>query len=207
VGTNARLVGKWGSAPGCSPRTPRGSASRTPEAEATAVSSPSAGGPGLPYEEGYRAAALKALWEVTGGGGMEPNRGLTDKALTMGVAGVILVVVGLGLFFSGATAGMRSPWEGGDPGSAFVTSALGIVCIGLGSLLIRGALAVGAVGQAAPLARWLGEVVGEVKRGADAGAPAAVKVRCPGCGALNAEAARFCSECGKRLLPDEPGAA
>ncbi|MHB8572930.1 MAG: SPFH domain-containing protein [Candidatus Dormibacteria bacterium] len=73
-------------------------------------------------------------------------------------------------------AALQGVGEGAAEGGGATSPAILGVGLGLGGMVT------GAAGQAA------------------SGAPQ-VQVRCPGCGALNAEAARFCSSCGTSMTP------
>lgn len=86
---------------------------------------------------------------------------------------------------------------------------VGVLLMGAGGFLIKVAFGMGLVANAKPIARWVGDVTGQVTsqqgryRSFQSGSPEQkVKVRCPHCTALNNEDARFCSRCGKKMGPE-----
>lgn len=134
--------------------------------------------------------------------------------------GVVLVVVGLGLFFGSFALPffaiqnfMQDPFgPGASPPFAsfflaFVLGGLGIVLLGLGGAALKLGLVRPVsgyvVGEAAPAIRMGAEVVGTGLRegwGATPAAPATVvKVKCKSCGYLDTEDATYCSKCGQPL--------
>lgn len=86
---------------------------------------------------------------------------------------------------------------------------VGTLFMGAGGFLIKLAIGMGLVANAKPIARWVGDVTSQI--GSQQGRYQAfrsqlsvqkVKVRCSHCAALNNEDARFCSQCGKKLVSD-----
>ncbi len=127
---------------------------------------------------------------------------LTKGGIALLTVGIILVVIGLGLFFSVFFAGIRQvdqfqaqpfPQQQRVP---FERAVIGVIMVGLGAFLGKVGLGMGIVGSSKNIARWAGQLFDEGKKASQKSEETGDK-HCTSCGFSLSSTARFCSNCGK----------
>lgn len=152
---------------------------------------------------------------------MKMNRFATRGALALGIAGGLLMIIGLCLFFSVFFTGMSveapsSPtlvprgFSGSmsgritmGPPPEFVRGVVGMLLTAVGGFLIKVATGIGLVGNAGPISSWFGRnVLSNLQGQSQPGVhqtKTVTKIRCRNCQALNDETAKYCSQCGSEV--------
>lgn len=137
----------------------------------------------------------------------------TRVAIGMGIIGIILVIIGIGLFlttFINFTKMISGKMELGFPlnrgfagmGSitgfssmpSFIPAIVGGLLAALGSFLVKSGLGVGFVGNYKAIGRAFRDATKP-----SGSADTVVKIRCLNCKELNDETAKYCSACGKEM--------
>lgn len=131
---------------------------------------------------------------------------LTTSGIILVVAGALLFIIGIGMFFSFFMSIAGDPFShdpfgprGGMPNPAMGFG--GILLLGLGTFLFKIGLGLTIAGQSENAVKWYKKTTGDDKSSVNWYKKAENEAKkCPNCASENKSDAKYCSSCGAQLF-------
>mgnify|MGYP006297252787 CR=1 FL=1 len=139
---------------------------------------------------------------------------ITKGGIALIVIGIILTLIGIGLFLSVFFSffdvfqnfGSNDPFghhgfhrTSGPQNIPFIRAVIGVILAGIGGVLTKVGLGMGIVGSSDSIARWFGNTVKEAKDASTDNDTIYDVKKCPSCNSKNDIDAKYCDNCGTKL--------